>query len=121
MSSLSMQRGLSESVQWAVLGTALLGCVLGLIEAGLVMHGRSVAVAAALAGSETAAALRATPDAGLRSATDVATTGGLKGVQIAVTRSATGVTVRVDAMVPTFVAWVTPHVSAESTRPWEAP
>jgi len=117
----ALQRGLSESVQWAVLGTALLCCVLGLIEAGLMLHGRTVVVAAARAGAQAQAALRAGADAGVRSAKDVATAGGLVGVQVSVSTSATTVTVRVDATVSTFMGWVTPRIGAESTRPLEAP
>ena len=115
------ERGLSESVQWAILGTAFLACLLGLIEAGLVLHGRSVAVAAALAGSNAQAVLGAGPAAGAQAAGDVAAAGGLVGVAVTVTPAPGTVTVRVEAKVPTFFGWVTPLVRAESTRPWEGP
>ena len=114
------ERGLSESVQWAVLGTTFLACLLGLIEAGLVLHGRNVTVAAALAGASAQAVLGATPEAGRQAASRAAEAGGLADVEVTVSTTAAGVTVRVEGRVPTFLGWVKPQVEAESTRPWEA-
>lgn len=111
------QRGMSESVQWAVLGTAFLMCVLGLIEAGTLLHGRTVAVAAALAGAKAQSAVYATD--GRAAAERVASDGGLVGVRVTVREFAGEVAVIVDARVPSLVGWVTPEVHAEATRPLE--
>jgi len=113
------QRGISESVQWAILSLAIMTALFGMTEAALVLHGRSVAVAAALAGSTAQAALRASPDAGMKTALERASAGGLVSVDVAVSNSPGRVTVRVDAGVPTLVGWVSPRVWAESTRPLE--
>jgi len=113
------ERGLSESVQWAVLGSALLLCLLGLIEAGLMLYGRTVAVSAALAGAKAQAALYAAPDAGRLAASDTALAGGLLNVQVTVTMTASSVTVQVDGAVPSLVGWAAGHAHAESTRPLE--
>jgi len=110
---------MSESVQWAVLGTALLLGVLGLTEAGLMLHGRTVAVSAALAGAQAQAQLNAKATAGAAVATDIAITGGLSDVQVTVVRSSVSVTLRVDASVPSFIGWAVPRVRAESTHPLE--
>jgi len=115
------QRGMSESVQWAVLGTAFLVGLLGLVEAGLVLHARTVVVQAALAGADAQAAWRAAPGQGLQTAREVATAGGLTAVQVDVAVSSTGVTVTVQGDGPTLVGWLTPHVKASTTRPLEAP
>jgi len=115
------QRGLSESVQWAALGGAFLASMLGLIEAGLVLHARSVAVQAALAGSSAQSAWQAAPDAGTSAASEVASAGGLTNVDVTVKVSGGDVTVLVQGDAPAIIGWVTPHVQAESTRPLEGP
>ena len=112
-------RGLSESVQWSVLGVVVLMCLLGLIEAGLLLHGRTVAVSAALAGAKAQSALYAAKGAGTAAATNTAAAGGLTDIRVTVSVASASVTVRVDAIVPSFLGWVTPQVHAESTRPLE--
>jgi len=106
-------------VQWAVLGVVVLACLLGLIEAGLLLHGRTVAVSAALAGARAQSALYAAQGVGSAAATDIATAGGLTDVRVRVTVGSASVTVEVDAIMPSFIGWVTPAVHAESTRPLE--
>ena len=113
------QRGLSESVQWAALGGAFLAAMLGLIEAGLVLHARSVAVQAALAGAGAQSAFQAVPNAGTLAASEVASLGGLTNVDITVTVSGGNVVVLVQGDAPAIIGWMTPHVQAESTRPME--
>jgi len=115
------QRGLSESVQWAALGAAFLAAMLGLIEAGLVLHARTVAVQAALAGAGAQSAWRAPTDAGLRVANEVAVAGGLSNVDVTVIIANGEVVVQVRGDAPAIIGWVVPHVQAESTRPLEGP
>jgi len=106
-------------VQWSVLGVVVLMCLLGLIEAGLLLHGRTVAVSAALAGAKAQSALYAAKGAGTAAATNTAAAGGLTDIRVTVSVASASVTVRVDAIVPSFLGWVTPQVHAESTRPLE--
>lgn len=113
------RRGLSESVQWALLGTALLACLLGLIEGGLVLHGRAGVAAAALAGAQAQAALQAEAGAGRQAADQTARQAGLTVDSIVVSVSTVDVTVTVEARVPTFIGWYSPLVSASATRPVE--
>lgn len=115
------QRGLSESVQWAVLGTVALVCLLALMEAAVVLHGRNVAAAAALTGAQAQALLNAQEGVGVQVATQTAASGGLTDIQVVVSVEHGLVTVRVDATVPALTGWTSPHVSAVSTRPMEAP
>jgi len=110
---------MSESVQWAVLGVALIMCLLGLIEAGLMLHGRTVAVSAALAGANAQAALHAPANAGKLAATDIAVAGGLIDVQVTVTKNSRNVTVQVNGVVPGLVGWSSLRTHATSTRPLE--
>jgi len=94
-------------------------CLLGLIEAGLMLHGRTVAVSAALTGAKAQAALYAAPGAGRQAAAATAAAGGLIDVQVTVTMTASSVTVQVDGLTPSLVGWAAGHAHAESTRPLE--
>lgn len=113
------ERGMSESVQWAILGVAFMGCLLALIEAGLWLYGRSVAVSAALAGASAASVWQAAPGAGEHAALQTAAAGGLSDVRVTVTTQGATVLVVVEANTSSFVGWVTPHVSAQAIRPRE--
>lgn len=77
------QRGVAESVQWAILMPALLMLVLGLIQTGIWLHGRAVATAAAA----TIADLRspgADPSTAEQAGRRVAAGGGLTEVEVEV-------------------------------------
>lgn len=49
------ERGMSESLQWAVLAPMIMLLLLGLIETGVWLHGRSIVQQAALTAAETQA------------------------------------------------------------------
>ena len=115
----SDERGLSESVQWAVLGAAVIGCLLALIDAGLWLHGRSVAVSAAIDGASVASSWQASAGDGETAARATAAAGGLKNVSVTVVAQASSVDVVIDAEVPSFIGWATPQVHAHATRPKE--
>ena len=75
------QRGVAESVQWAILMPALLMLILGLVQTGIWLHGRAVAASAAA----TIADLRAPGDdpiAAEQAGRRVAASGGLTDVDI---------------------------------------
>ncbi|WP_420176305.1 TadE/TadG family type IV pilus assembly protein [Luteococcus sp. OSA5] len=92
---------MSESVQWTILLPLLMLMVLGVVQAAIVLYGRSVAAAAALAGAEAQALAGAHANVASQVARDVAEQGGLRDVRISVDRDA-DITVQVAARVDTF-------------------
>jgi len=117
--SARFERGLSESVQWAVLGAAVIGALLALIDGALWLHGRSVAVAAVIDGAAAAAPWQGSAGDGETVARAAAAAGGLKNVAVTVVVQPQSVDVTIDADVPSFIGWATPHVQAHATRPKE--
>lgn len=76
------ERGLSESVQWAVLVPLVLLCLVGVIQGGIWWHGRIAAQEAAAGGADAAAI--AGPAAAEAAARRIAQTADLRSVQVAV-------------------------------------
>ena len=103
-------RGLIESTQWAVLIPVLLLAVLGIIQAGLLLAGRSAVQQAAMAGAEHAAFVEADAASARLAASGVAERAGLLDVQVAIVDDGTGVDVQVSGRVPTVLpagwSWV---------------
>lgn len=112
-------RGMSESLQWTVLLPLVLFTVLGLIQGGIWLHGRTVASNAAIAAAEQAALLDGTVADAQSIAARVASQGGLTDVRVAVAQSATRASATVSGRMPTFVDLGQTLVSEESTRPRE--
>lgn len=110
---------MSDSVQWAILTPAILLTVLGLIQVGIWMHGRTVASNAAIAGAEEASMLGATPARARTVAQIVAADGGLKDVRVTVARTATTARVTVRGRTPSFVNLGQEAVEGGATRPVE--
>ncbi|SBN42523.1 Hypothetical protein PFR_J18_185 [Propionibacterium freudenreichii] len=92
------ERGLSESLQWAVLAPVLMLIVLGLIEAGVWLHGRSIVQQAALIAAETQALSGISSDAAEKVVADM--TGQLEAVRTHSLVSDTEISVTVEATVP---------------------
>ena len=96
------ERGLAESTQWAVVMPVTLASLLGLIQTGVWLHGRTVAFEAAA----TAAALQAADSApdrlAERAARDLAGRGGLEEVDILTVFGLDTVSVTVTGRVPVF-------------------
>ncbi|WP_260283269.1 TadE/TadG family type IV pilus assembly protein [Propionibacterium freudenreichii] len=92
------ERGLSESLQWAVLAPVLMLIVLGLIEAGVWLHGRSIVQQAALTAAETQALSGISSDAAEKVVADM--TGQLEAVRTHSLVSDTEISVTVEATVP---------------------
>src|SRR5215218_5550123 len=80
------ERGLSESVQYALIWPVLMLATLGIIQSGIWLHGRNVALRAASAAADAAAV-----------ATRIAESGGLKQISVTVHRGPTSVTATVQA------------------------
>lgn len=108
------ERGLSQSLQWAVLAPAIMLTLLGVIEAGVLLHARSVVQQAAMTAAET----QALADEGPGRAEQVvrSMTGELTDVQANVEKSPAQVTVRVEASVHLVLGLGPARVSASSTR-----
>lgn len=94
------ERGLSESVQFAVVWPVLMLVTLGLLQAGLWLHGRNVAQQAATAAVDTARGTAGSADAAREAGAELARSGGLEGVSVQVSRGATTVTATVTAGSP---------------------
>ncbi|MFZ2261164.1 TadE-like protein [Luteococcus japonicus] len=114
------ERGLSESLQWAVLLPVVMLTVLGIIQSGIWLHGRSVAANAALAGAEAQALSGAGGGTGARVAREVAEHGGLREVQVQV-GGGRDVSVAVTARVDTFFDLGRSRVIAHAEMPRELP
>jgi Flp pilus assembly protein TadG len=94
------ERGLSESVQWAVLWPLLMLVTLGIIQAGIFLHGRNVAQRAATAAVDAArGSYGSTADAERLGAT-IAGSGGLRNISVRVQRTGTTVTADVSGYPP---------------------
>ena len=94
------ERGVSESVQFAVVWPVLMLVTLGILQAGVWLHGRNVAQRAAAMAVDTARGSAGSVAAARDSAADLARSGGLDGVSVDVVRGATEVRVTVTATSP---------------------
>ncbi|MFV0453126.1 MAG: TadE family protein [Propioniciclava sp.] len=110
---------MNDSVQWAILSPVLLVTILGLIQVGIWLHGRSVASDAAIAGAEEAALLGSNHTAARQLAASIAADGGMKEVTVDVQVTATTVRMTVTGRMPTFVDLGQSRVSEGATRPLE--
>ncbi len=93
-------RGLSDSVQIAVLIPLLTLLLFGLIDFALLMHAQSAANEAARAGAEAQALLNADPGIGRKVATDIGEDAGLKNISVSTTEANGLVTVKIEAIAP---------------------
>ena len=91
------ERGVSESTQWALLIPVLMLVVLGTIQAGIWLHGRTVAAQAAGAAAEQVAWARGSDGDAAAMGRRIAAAGGLQGAQVSIGRSAGSVRVTVTA------------------------
>jgi hypothetical protein len=91
------QRGLSESTQWAVLWPLILLVSLGIIQAGIYLHGRNVAQRAATAAVDAARGSYGSVTEARQLAEGIARSGGLRSVWISIDRGPAVVTAEVRA------------------------
>ncbi len=91
------QRGLSESTQWAVLWPLILLVSLGIIQAGIYLHGRNVAQRAATAAVDAARGSYGSVAEARQLAEGIARSGGLRSVSISINRGPDVVTADVRA------------------------
>ena len=88
------ERGHSESVQWAILWPLLMLVTLGIIQAGIFLHGRNVAQRSATAAVDAARGSYGTATDAQHIAEAIASSGGLKNISVRVQR--TGMTASAD-------------------------
>src|SRR5215203_4277885 len=93
------ERGLSESVQWAVLWPLLMLLSLGIIQAGIFLHGRNVAQRATAAVDAARGGYGSAGDAEQLGAR-IAGSGGLRNISVRVQRTGSTVTADVWAHPP---------------------
>lgn len=113
------ERGLSESVQYAVLFPVLMLVFLGIIQAGIWVHGRNVAARAANAAADAARGSYGDASQARDIATDLAAAGGLDGVAVSVTRNVDRVNVTVTGQAPTMVDLGLSQISETASAPLE--
>ena len=112
------ERGLSESTQWAVLFSLLMLLTLGIIQAGILMHGRNVAQRAATAAVDSARGSFGSVTDAQQVAQGIAQSGGLQGVTIRISRGATTVTADVAGSAPAILDLVG-QIHESATAPLE--
>ena len=113
------ERGLSDSVQYAVLTPLLMLVVIGIIQVGVWFHGRNVAVQAAELAADEVRGRNADLGAARSAAERVTDVGGLRDVTIQIDRGATQVEVTVSAAAPTLVDVHLPRIQQRASAPVE--
>ena len=115
------ERGLSSSVQWALLAPLVLLTVLGLIQAGVVLHARTTVRQAAMAAAESEAVLGSQPGRSRAIVDRMVAPVGMEQVTTSITRSRGSVTVVVAGRAPLFFDIGMAGVSATAVMPMEVP
>jgi Flp pilus assembly protein TadG len=113
------ERGLSESVQWAVLWPALMLLTLGIIQAGIFLHGRNVAQRAATAAVDAARGSYGSAAEAEHLAANIASSGGLKNISVRVQRTGTTVSADVSASSPMIFDLRLGRITETATAPME--
>jgi Flp pilus assembly protein TadG len=113
------ERGVSESVQWAVLWPVLMLVTLGIIQAGIFLHGRNVAQRAATAAVDAARGSYGSPADAEHLAEAIASSGGLTEVSVRVQRTGAVVNVDVSGYAPMIFDLDLGGVTATATAPLE--
>ena len=113
------ERGVSESVQWAVLWPVLMLVTLGIIQAGIFLHGRNVAQRAATAAVDAARGSYGSATDAEHLAEAIASSGGLTEVSVRVQRTGAVVNVDVSGYAPMIFDLDLGEVTATATAPLE--
>ncbi len=113
------ERGLNESVQWAVIWPVLMLLTLGIIQIGVVLHGRNVALRAATAGVDAASGSYGTSSEAQHLAEQIASAGSLRAVSVRVTRTPSIVSVEVAGQAPVILDLGVGRVRETASAPVE--
>jgi len=113
------ERGLSESVQWAILWPLLMLLTLGIIQAGIFLHGWNVAQRAATAAVDAARGSYGTASDAQRLAETIASSGGLEHISVRVQRTATSASADVSGNAPMIFDLGLGRITETATAPLE--
>ncbi len=113
------ERGVSDSIEWAILTPLVLLTILGTIQVGLGIHGRTVATYAAIAAAEHASLAGASVESARALGHTVAEASGLVGVNVDVHRDAASARAVVSGTMPTFIDLGLTAVREQASRPVE--
>jgi Flp pilus assembly protein TadG len=113
------ERGLSESVQWAILWPLLMLVTLGIIQAGIFLHGRNVAQRAATAAVDAARGSYGTAADAQHIAEAIASSGGLKNLSVRVQRTGTTASANVSGDAPLIFDLSLGRITETATAPLE--
>ena len=113
------ERGLSESVQWAILWPLLMLLTLGIIQAGIFLHGRNVAQRAATAAVDAARGSYGTATDAQHLAEAIASSAGLEHISVRVRRTATTASADVSGNVPMIFDLGLGRITETATAPLE--
>lgn len=97
------ERGVTESAQYALIWPVLLLVTLGIIQAGIWIHGHNVANRAANAAADVASGSYGSTGEAKQVAVGIARSGGLQGVAVTVSTNADRVEVTVAGRTPTML------------------
>ena len=113
------ERGLSESVQWAILWPLLMLLTLGIIQAGIFLHGRNVAQRAATSAVDIARGSYGTAADARHLAETIARSGGLEHVSVRVQRTGTTASADVSGNAPMIFDLGLGRITETATAPLE--
>lgn len=113
------QRGVTESAQFALIWPLLLIVSLGIIQAGIWIHGHNVVNRAANSAADAASGSYGSTGEARQIAEGIARSGGLEGVTITVSTSADRVDVTVEGTTPTMLDLPLGRISETASAPIE--
>ena len=113
------ERGLSESVQWAILWPLLMLLTLGMIQAGIFLHGRNVAQRAATSAVDIARGSYGTAADARHLAETIARSGGLEHISVRVQRTGTTASADVSGNAPMIFDLGLGRITETATAPLE--
>lgn len=117
----SRDRGLSESVQWALLAPLVILTIVGIIQAGIILSARNAAQAAAMSGAEAQALAGSAVNSGTAVATRIAAGADIHDLQVTTHKTTTTVTVIVTGRAPVFLDFGQGKITVKATAPLEEP
>jgi len=113
------ERGLSESVQWAVLWPLLMLVTLGIVQAGIFLHGRNVAQRAATAAVDAARGSYGNAADAEHLGESIASSGGLRNISVRVQRTGTTATADISGYPPMIFDLNLGRISETAVAPIE--
>jgi Flp pilus assembly protein TadG len=113
------ERGLSESISYAVIWPALLLVTVGIIQAGIWVHGHNVAVRAAQAAADVTRGSYGSAEEARQVAYGIARSGGLSGVDVDVASGAGTVQVTVSGDAPFILDLSLGRITESASVPLE--